>query len=133
MFEGALAAAAQFLSLRAKPPPRTLLGMNKPLSVDLPHSLGREEAKRRMQGSMGQLKDHIPGGAAEVRSSWEGDRMNLIVQAMGQEVTAKIDVEEKVVRVEMMLPPMLSFFGRQIEGYLRGKGGQLLEDKSKEG
>lgn len=86
-----------------------------------------------MQGSMGQLKDHIPGGAAEVRSSWEGDRMNLIVQAMGQEVTAKIDVEEKVVRVEMMLPPMLSFFGRQIEGYLKGKGGQLLEDKSKEG
>lgn len=104
--------------------------MNKPLTVDLPHKLGAEEAKRRMQGSIGKLKDHIPGGSAEVRSSWEGDRMNLLVQAMGQEVSANIDVRETVVRVEVMLPAMLSFFGKQIQGYLESKGGQLLEDKS---
>ena len=105
--------------------------MTKPLTVDLPHKLGAEEAKRRMQGSIGKLKDHIPGGSAEVVSSWEGDRMNLAVQAMGQEVSAKIDVHETIVRVEVMLPGMLGFFGKQIEGYLKSKGGQLLEDKSK--
>lgn len=104
--------------------------MNKPLTVDLPHQLGAEEAKRRMQGSIGKLKDHIPGGA-DVRSSWEGDRMHLRIHAMGQEVTANIDVFETIVRVEVMLPPMLSFFGKRIEGYLKSKGGQLLEDKSK--
>lgn len=105
--------------------------MNKPLTVDLPHSLGVEEARRRMQGSMGKLKDHIPGGSADVRSDWNGDRMNLIVKAMGQEVSANIDVMETVVRVEVMLPGMLSFFGNQIQGYLKSVGGQLLEDKSK--
>lgn len=107
--------------------------MNKPLTVDLPHQLGAAEARNRIQGGIGQLKDHIPGGAAEVRSSWEGDRMNLVVQAMGQEVSAHIDVEETVVRVEMLLPPMLSFFGKHIQGYIAGKGGQMLEDKSKKG
>ncbi len=105
--------------------------MNKPLIVDLPHSLGVEEARRRMQGSIGKLKDHIPGGSADVRSDWNGDRMNLIVNAMGQEVSANIDVMETVVRVEVMLPGMLSFFGNQIQGYLKSVGGQLLEDKSK--
>jgi len=105
--------------------------MANPISVDLPHNLGVEEAKNRMQGSIGKLKDHIPGGSAEVRSTWAGDRMNLVVEAMGQEVGAHIDVLEKVVRVEVILPGMLGFFGKQIEGLLRAKGGALLEDKRK--
>lgn len=107
--------------------------MSSPVTVDLPHNLGAEEAKRRMQGGIHKLKDHIPGGAAEVRSSWEGDRMKLDIEAMGQQVVAHIDVEEELVRVEVLLPPMLSFFGKQIQGYLRSKGGALLEDKSKKG
>lgn len=104
--------------------------MSNPIKVDLPHDLGTEEAKRRMQGGIGKLKDHIPGGAADVRSSWEGDRMNLLVQAMGQEVDARIDVYDRIVSVEVVLPPMLGFFGKQIEGLLKSKGGQMLEDKS---
>ena len=105
--------------------------MSSPISVDLPHSLGIEEARRRIAGGIGRLKDHIPGGTAEVRHSWDGDRMNLFVQAMGQEVSAHIDVHETVVRVEVLLPGMLGFFGKQIEGLLRKQGSVLLEDKSK--
>lgn len=105
--------------------------MNQPMIVNLPHTLGVEEARRRMQAGMGKLKDHIPGGGADVRSEWQGDSMQLNVKAMGQEVSAKIDVMETVVRVEVMLPAMLSFFGSQIQGYLKSVGGQLLEDKSK--
>ncbi|HWH18484.1 MAG TPA: polyhydroxyalkanoic acid system family protein [Allosphingosinicella sp.] len=104
--------------------------MSSPIIVDLPHNLGAEEARRRIQGGIGKLKDHVPGGSAEVRSSWNGDRMSLNVQAMGQEVDAHIDVQEKVVRVEVLLPPMLGFFGRQIEGLLRKQGARMLEDKS---
>jgi len=105
--------------------------MSSPIIVDLPHNLGAEEARRRIQGGIGKLKDHVPGGSAEVRSSWNGDRMSLNVQAMGQEVDAHIDVQEKVVRVEVLLPPMLGFFGRQIEGLLRKQGARMLEDKSR--
>ena len=104
--------------------------MSSPISVDLPHTLGLEEARRRIAGGIGRLKDHIPG-AAEVRSSWDGDRMNLFVQAMGQEVNAHIDVHETMVRVEVLLPGVLGFFGKQIEGLLRKQGGVLLEDKRK--
>lgn len=104
--------------------------MSSPITVDLPHNLGVEEARRRIQGGIGKLKDHVPGGSAEVRSSWDGNRMNLNVQAMGQEVDARIDVQERVVRVEVVLPPMLGFFGRQIEGLLKKQGAKMLEDKS---
>ncbi len=102
--------------------------MARPLVIDLPHKLGAEEAKRRIAGGIGGLVDHLPSGA-QVQSAWTGDRMNLGVRAMNQEVSAAIDVEERVVRVEVLLPGALSFFARPIEALLRRKGSQLLEDK----
>jgi hypothetical protein len=107
--------------------------MSKPIVVDLPHKLGVEEAKRRMQKGIGGLKDHVPGGAAEVETSWTGDRMHLRVKAMGQEVSGHIDVEERLVRLEVLLPPFLSFFAGKVEGLLKSRGSELLEDKSKRG
>ena len=103
--------------------------MTKPMIVDLPHKLGAAEAKRRIAGGIGELRDHIPGGA-EVRSAWEGDRMNLDIRAMGQEVVAKIDVQETIVRLEVQLPAFLSFFGSKVESLIRRHGTELLEDKS---
>lgn len=105
--------------------------MNQPIVIDLPHRLGAEEAKRRMRSGIGKLGDHIPGGAADVRSSWDGNRMNLDVRAMGQAVTGHIDVGETVVRLELTLPAFLAMFGGKIEGLLRKGGAELLEDKSK--
>ncbi len=107
--------------------------MNKPIRIDLPHSLGAEEAKRRMQGGIGKLKDHIPGGNAQVESSWQGNRMNLRVQAMGQEVSGHMDVQETKVSVELMLPVFLAMFAGPIEAMLKKGGAEMLEDKTKKG
>ena len=104
--------------------------MTTPIQVDLPHKLGAAEAKRRIDGGIGRLKDFIPGGA-EVRSAWTDDRLGLQVNAMGQEVNAQLDVRDTYVRVELLLPPALAFFGPIIESALRHKGEDLLEDKTK--
>src|SRR5690349_22036616 len=103
---------------------------NTPIQFDLPHSLGQAEARRRIENGVGNLKDHIPG-AAEVRSAWSGDQLGLQVLAMGQEVNARLDVQESLVRVEMLLPPALSFLARPIEIAMRRGGEAMLEDKSK--
>jgi len=104
--------------------------MTTPMQVDLPHKLGADEATRRIDGGIGRLKDFIPGGA-EVRSAWTANTLNLQVLAMGQEVKAHIDVRDTFVRVELLLPPALAFFGQTIAGALQRKGTELLEDKSK--
>lgn len=106
--------------------------MQRPLDVDLPHQLGREEARRRIAGNIHKLESHIPGGTSRVDSSWEGDTLNLQVHAMGQAVEAKIDVFDTKVHCRILLPGLLSFFAGPIEAMLRQKGsGLLLEDKSK--
>ena len=105
--------------------------MSSPISVDVPHRLGAEEAKRRIAGGVGSLQNFIPG-AAEVRSSWAGDRLALQILMMGQEVNARIDVLDSLARVELVLPPALAFFGKAIEAGIRRTGAELLEDRSGE-
>ena len=104
--------------------------MSSPITVDLPHQLGAAEAKRRIAGNIGSLTSHLPAGA-QVRSAWEGDTLKLGIGVMGQEVAAEMDVREKIVRLSVLLPPALAFFGKAIEAGLRCSAPDLLEDRSK--
>ena len=104
--------------------------MQRPIDVDIPHKLGRDEAHRRIANNIHKLKDHIPGGASHISSNWSGDRLDLQVQAMGQAVEALIDVEDSKVHCRIQLPGMLALFAGPIEAMLKAKGGDLLlEDK----
>ncbi|MCF2515946.1 polyhydroxyalkanoic acid system family protein [Sphingomonas sp. G124] len=104
--------------------------MERPIDVDLPHKLGREEARRRIATNMHKLEGHIPGGASHVDSHWSGDRLTLNVRAMGQSVEALIDVDETKVHCRIQLPGMLVLFAGPIESMLKLKGSDLLlEDK----
>jgi hypothetical protein len=66
-----------------------------------------------------------------VQSGWAGDQLNLDVAAMGQSVTATIDVLENKVHLKVLLPPMLGMFAGMIQAALQKKGSVLLEDHSK--
>lgn len=103
--------------------------MTRPIAIDLPHKLGVDEARRRLEKGAGDLERHIPG-AAEVTHRWSGDRLHLSVSAMGQSIDATIDVEAAKVHLEVVLPPALAFFARPIEAALRYKGTEMLEDRS---
>jgi hypothetical protein len=104
--------------------------MNQPIEVDLPHKLGKDEARRRIANNVHKLQEHIPGGA-QVQAGWVNDQLNLDVQAMGQSVTATIDVEETKVHLKVLLPPMLGMFAGIIQAALQKKGDVLLEDHPK--
>jgi putative polyhydroxyalkanoate system protein len=104
--------------------------MTQPIDVDLPHSLGKDEARRRIANNIHKLQEHIPGGA-QVQSGWSGDQLNLDVAAMGQTVTAAIDVMEDRVHLKVLLPGMLGMFAGVIQAALQRKGSVLLEDHSK--
>lgn len=97
-------------------------------TVDVPHSLGAAEAKRRIEAGTGQLVGALPAGAT-ASPSWSGDRLDLAIAAMGQDLKASLDVQEALVRVTVTLPPMLEFLRPLIEQGVRRAGTELLEDK----
>jgi putative polyhydroxyalkanoate system protein len=104
--------------------------MTQPIDVDLPHNLGKDEARRRIANNIHKLQEHIPGGA-EVQSGWTGDKLSLDLKAMGQAVAATIDVMDTKVHLKVLLPGMLGMFAGVIQGALQTKGSVLLEDHSK--
>jgi len=104
--------------------------MTQPIDVDLPHNLGKDEARRRIANNIHKLQEHIPGGA-NVQSGWSGDQLNLQIAAMGESVNASIDVMETKVHLKVLLPGMLGMFSGMIQAALQKKGSVLLEDHSK--
>ena len=101
--------------------------MTQPVEVDLPHHLGKDEARRRIANNIHKLTEHIPGGA-QVESGWAGDQLSLRVTALGDSVQSTIDVEETKVHVKVLLPGLLGVFAAPIQAALQHKGGALLED-----
>jgi putative polyhydroxyalkanoate system protein len=104
--------------------------MSQPIDVDLPHNLGKDEARRRIANNVHKLEEHIPGGA-RVQSGWTGDQLNLQIAAMGEAVNATIDVQDTKVHLKVLLPGMLGMFSGMVQAALQKKGSVLLEDHSK--
>lgn len=103
--------------------------MTKPLIVEIPHQLGREEARRRLQTGIGQLKTKFADKVTALDESWTGDHLDLAVKALGQSVSAGLDVEADHVRLEIHLPWMLALLAEKAKGFIRKEGQLLLEKK----
>ncbi len=96
------------------------------MRIAIPHSIGKDEARRRIRERSGEIANFIPGFAS-VSTAWQGeDRMNLTVGAMGQEMTGAIEVGESEVAFSVELPAALSFVEPMIRGQIEAKGRKLL-------
>lgn len=102
--------------------------MSKAVTVDIPHELGREEARRRVEAGFGDLSKHL-GGLGAVTKSWDGDRMSFSFAAMGQAISGAIDVADRSVRLEVLLPTLLALMAGRVQTRLQTEGRLLLEKK----
>ena len=92
--------------------------MASTMQFDIPHKLGKTEAKRRIDAGLPKLERHIPGGGT-VQAHWTGeDRLAMTVTAMGQKVSVDMVVEEAVVHASVAVPMMLSMMAGAISGFV---------------
>lgn len=97
------------------------------MRVAIPHQLGKDEVRRRLQSSSHKIADHIPGGMAQVTTSWPSEeRMTMQIAAMGQNLTGAVEIEAEQVVFQFDLPPALAFIEPMIEGAIRKQGQKLL-------
>lgn len=104
--------------------------MSKPVVVAIPHELGRAEARRRIEEGVGRLVAQL-GTMGEVSQAWDGDILRFSVTTMGQAVSGLIDVAERQVRLEVMLPGFLAMIASKVKGRIQKEGQILLEDKTR--
>jgi putative polyhydroxyalkanoate system protein len=102
--------------------------MSKAVTVTIPHELGRAEARRRIETGFGDLSRQL-GGLGAVSKTWEGDRLSFAFAAMGQAISGSVDVADRAIRLEVLLPGLLAMMAGKLEGRLQKEGQLLLEKK----
>jgi putative polyhydroxyalkanoate system protein len=109
-----------------------MLAMSRPISVNIPHSLGKDEAKRRIDESFGNLQTQMSGGMLGLMSfnrQWEGDRLSFSGGGLGQKITGRLDILPDAVQVQVDLPELLAAIADKITGRLQQETKKLLEKK----
>jgi hypothetical protein len=101
--------------------------MSAPLTVSIPHSLGRDEAMRRLKTGLSRAAASLPVVTLD-EERWDDNRMNFRVRALGQVAAGHVDVEDAHVRVEVTLPWLLQGFAEVAQAAIK-KRGQLLLTK----
>jgi len=99
--------------------------MPGPLVVSIPHSLGRDEAMRRLKSGLSRAASHVPVLKVD-EERWDGNRMIFRVRALGQAATGNVDVGDDHVRVEVTLPFLLQRFAEMAQTVIRERGKLLL-------
>jgi putative polyhydroxyalkanoate system protein len=107
--------------------------MSQRLIVSIPHRLGRQEAKRRLDSGIGRLRPELGVLLSGLDYGWDGDTLNFNASAMWQAITGRIEVLDEAVRVEIDLPWIISLLSDTITKQVRGRGLALLEKPPHEG
>jgi len=105
--------------------------MLEPIVVTISHRLGRDGARRRIEDGLTQIRGQLAPFVSAMDYKWTGDRLDFTVTALHQTVTARIEIEEALVRVELELPLLLRIFSAAIIGRIRSDGSLLLNGPSK--
>ena len=99
----------------------------KSLEVRVPHALGRDEVRRRLDAAVVRARDEYADKVGGIDASWEGeDRLKLMLTIMGMDIGSEVEihVEELVVRVDV--PGMAGLFAGRIKDGIQERLGGLL-------
>lgn len=99
--------------------------MATPLSVRIPHQLGRAEARRRIESGFANIVRQLPGGSGSFSQRWDGDRLTFSASGMGQTVSGAVEVFDTAVTMDLELPGLLGMLASGLKGRIQ-KAGQLL-------
>ncbi|WP_419809731.1 polyhydroxyalkanoic acid system family protein [Sphingomonas sp.] len=100
--------------------------MANPITLDIPHQLGKAGVRSRLEDGIGRLGEKIPGGAS-VQHRWDGDTLHFTVQAMGQSIVSTATVFDKHVHAVVDLPGFLAMFAGPIKAAIEAEAPKLLK------
>ncbi|MBB4618478.1 polyhydroxyalkanoic acid system family protein [Sphingomonas abaci] len=100
--------------------------MGTPIAIDIPHSLGKEGVRQRLDGGISRITEKIPGGGV-VQHRWDGDTMHFTVTAMGQSIASTATVFADRVHAVVDLPAFLRLFAGKVKEMIEREAPKLLK------
>ena len=102
--------------------------MPQPIVVTIPHRLGKDEAKRRLQSGLSNVRSHVSDSFVTLKDAWAGDHLDFQASLLGQSTTGSVDVADDHVRLEVQLPWVLAMVANKAKALVKRQG-QLMLDK----
>ena len=99
----------------------------QPLIVSVPHRLGREEAKRRIDTGIMRVGPELGAIVNALDYHWQADTLHLSAQAMWQTITGRVAVLDEAVRVEIDLPWLMRLIGDTVGKQVRERVSLMLQ------
>jgi hypothetical protein len=101
--------------------------MPQSIVVTVPHNLGADAARKRIAERIEVLRAAYVDKLAQSEVNWTGNRADLRIAALGQSMTAQIDVMPDSVRIEAQLPWLLAALGEKAKGFLTNNAKESLK------
>lgn len=92
------------------------------LSMEVPHTLGRDEAARRLKVQIERARSKV----SDLQDDWQGDTLNFKLQAMGFKVGGAMEVQDSAVIIDADLPLAALMVKGMIEQRIRQELGTVL-------
>jgi hypothetical protein len=103
--------------------------MSKPLTVSIPHRLGKAEAVRRLKTGLSSAQSDFKHIFTVQEETWVGDTLTFRITSLGQSASGVIEVQEDHAQLEIQLPWLLHRIAEKAQGMIRSRGQVLLEKK----
>jgi len=105
--------------------------MPVPVVVTIPHRLGKEEAKRRLEAGFRGVRKSVGASFAVLKDEWKGDHLDFSAALLGQTTKGTVDVADDHVRLEVELPWVLALLANKAKVLVESQGRLMLEGPSK--
>jgi hypothetical protein len=102
--------------------------MSQPITLTIPHRLGKKEATRRLKAGLESTRSQF-GFVLSLRETWEDDDLAFQVSALGQSASGKVTVADDNVVINVALSGALGTFSDLIRSRLRKQATLMLEKK----
>ena len=99
----------------------------KAVEVRVPHSLGRDEVKRRLDAALARAQDEFGEKIGDLDATWEGDdRLRLLLSVMGMQIDSEVEIQVSELLVRLQIPGMAGLFAGRIKQGIEERLGGLL-------
>ena len=96
------------------------------MSLSMPHSLGQEEALRRLKAALEKAKARNEGKVTNLKEDWNGNQLDYSFSTYGFNVKGNVLVEQGEVKLNGSLPFAAMMFKGKIEQTVREELGKVL-------
>lgn len=102
----------------------------KAVEVRVPHQLGREEVRRRLDAALVRARDEFGEKLGDLDATWDGEeRLRLLLTVMGMKIDGEVEIQVTELVVRVQVPGMAGLFAGRIREGIEERLGGLLDSQ----